>query len=311
MKRTKWLILTLVMVLVFSLAGCGAGGEGAQGGNEGQNVSNGASAGESEFYVSDAWENGVLRVGMECAYAPFNWAQSSSQVSNGATAPLIYGADSEYAYGYDVMFAQMIADQLGMELEVHRVDWSSITLGLSSGDYDMIIGGMAYTESRDQAVDFTDTYYIRDNVAIVRADSPYASAKTVSELAGASVTTQIGTTWVNMLEQVPDATIVTPTETTSQAVMNVANGVVDVMVTDEPTAMSAVAAYPDLIYIKLDESDSFQNVEGETNNCCIAVREGETQLVDVLNQAMSDIGWDESKMEEYMDLAVELQPLNE
>ena len=175
----------------------------------------------------------------------------------------------------------------------------------------MIIGGMAYTDSRDEAVDFTDTYYIRDNVAIVRTDGAYASATTVSELAGASATTQIGTTWVNMLEQIPDVTIVTPAETTSQAVMNVANGVADVMVTDEPTAMSAVAAYPELTYLVLDESDTFQNVEGETNNCCIAVREGSSELIEVLNDAIAAIGWDESKMDEYMDLAVELQPLNE
>ena len=309
MKKTKWLTLLLVLSMVVSLVGCGSSDGGSAQGN--QESSNGSSDDSSGFYVSDAWDDGIFRVGMECAYAPFNWTQSTSEVANGKTAPLIYGSDSEYAYGYDVMFAQMIADELGMELEVHRVDWSSITLGLNSGDYDMIIGGMAYTDSRDEAVDFTDTYYIRDNVAIVRTDGAYASATTVSELAGASATTQIGTTWVNMLEQIPDVTIVTPAETTSQAVMNVANGVADVMVTDEPTAMSAVAAYPELTYLVLDESDTFQNVEGETNNCCIAVREGSSELIEVLNDAIAAIGWDESKMDEYMDLAVELQPLNE
>lgn len=315
MKKTRWLALMLAVIMAVSLVGCGSsdqGNQGSTGGNDsaGGDSSGGDSAGEASG-ISDAWDDGILRVGMECAYAPFNWTQSSSEVSNGATAPLIYGTDSEYAYGYDVMFAQMIADQLGMELEVHRVDWSSIVLGLNAGDYDMIIGGMAYTTERDAAVDFTETYYIRDNVAIVRTDSRFASATTLSELAGASVTTQIGTTWVNMLSQVPDSTTITPSETTSQAVMNVANGVADMMVTDEPTAMSAVAAYPELTYLVLDESDTFQNVEGETNNCCIAVREGSSELIDILNGAMEAIEWDGAKMSEYMDLAVELQPLNE
>ncbi len=304
MKMKKWLALFLALTMAVSLAACGN--------NQQQDASDGNSdsGDDGDFYVSDAWNDGILRVGMECAYAPFNWTQDTSEVANGATAPLIYGSDSDYAYGYDVMFAQMIADELGMTLEIHRVDWSSITLGLNSGDYDMIIGGMAYTADRDAAVDFTNTYYIRNNVAIVRADSEYASATTLSELAGASVTTQLGTTWVNMLSQVPDSTEVTPSETTTQAVMNVANGIADVMITDEPTAMSAVVAYPELTYIVLDESDTFQNAEGDTNNCCIAVREGSAELIEILNNAMEAIGWDEADMMEYMELAVELQPLN-
>jgi putative lysine transport system substrate-binding protein len=47
----------------------------------------------------------VLTVAMECAYAPYNWTQPDD--SNGAVA--IRGA-SDYAYGYDVMMAQKIAD---------------------------------------------------------------------------------------------------------------------------------------------------------------------------------------------------------
>ncbi len=313
MKKTKWLALLLALSMMVSMAACGSSGQDSSTSGQATDSaqqSNDATQESEASSISDAWDNGILRVGMECAYAPFNWTQDSSEVANGATAPAIYGADGEYAYGYDVMFAQMIADQLGMTLEIHRVDWSSITLSLNAGDYDMIIGGMAYTADRDETVDFTNTYYIRENVAIVRADSEYASATTLSELAGASVTTQLGTTWVNMLSQVPDSTEVTPSETTTQAVMNVANGVADVMITDEPTAMSAVVAYPELTYIVLDESDTFQNAEGDTNNCCIAVREGSTELINILNEAIEAIGWDEEDMAEYMALAVELQPLN-
>ena len=90
----------------------------------------------------------VLKVGMECSYAPFNWTQSSEEVSNGDKAVPIYGT-SDYAYGYDVMLAQKLADELGWELEIHKVDWSSIVLGMNSGDYDVIIAGMGYTEERD------------------------------------------------------------------------------------------------------------------------------------------------------------------
>ena len=59
----------------------------------------------------------MLRVAMECAYAPYNWTQGDN--SNGAVA--ISGTE-DYAYGYDVMMAKKIADHLGKELEIVKLD---------------------------------------------------------------------------------------------------------------------------------------------------------------------------------------------
>ena len=52
----------------------------------------------------------VLRVGMECAYAPYNWAQKDT--SNGAV-PI--AGSTEYAYGYDVMMAKFLAEKLNTD----------------------------------------------------------------------------------------------------------------------------------------------------------------------------------------------------
>ena len=60
---------------------------------------------------------------MECAYAPFNWTQDTDTTPDGSKAVKIAGSDY-YAYGYDVAVAQKLADQMGMDLEVHKVEWS-------------------------------------------------------------------------------------------------------------------------------------------------------------------------------------------
>lgn len=60
-----------------------------------------SSTGTSSSSDSSSASGGVLRVGMECAYAPFNWTQVSPEVANGDTAVEIYGGGG-YAYGYDV-----------------------------------------------------------------------------------------------------------------------------------------------------------------------------------------------------------------
>ena len=83
-------------------------------------------------------DDNVLRVGMECAYAPFNWTQETEEVANGDKAVKIYGSDY-YAYGYDVMMAKKIADELGMELEIHKVEWDSIGMAMDAGEYTFVL----------------------------------------------------------------------------------------------------------------------------------------------------------------------------
>ena len=80
-----------------------------------------AGCGSSSGDTEKSEDKEVLRVGMECAYAPFNWTQETEELANGDKAVPIYGT-SFYAYGYDVMVAQKLADEMGMELEVHKID---------------------------------------------------------------------------------------------------------------------------------------------------------------------------------------------
>lgn len=296
-KKLICAVLTLTLALSTMLTGCGSGSSSASG------SSNTSGSSESE-------DKKVLRVGMECAYAPFNWTQSSDELSNGDKAVPIYGT-SDYAYGYDVMLAQKLADQMGYELEIHKVEWSSIVLGMNSGDYDVIIAGMGYTQEREQSVDFTDPYYIRDNVLVVKEDGKYADATKLSDFAGAATTTQIGTIWEQYVPQIPDVKQLTYFETTAEVVMAVSMGTADAGILDEPTAMSAVISNPGLKYVKLDESDPFIIPEGQSLNVCIAVKEGDTELQTKLDEALDAIEWDEDKMTELMNLAVELQPLSE
>ena len=68
-------------------------------------------------------EDGVLTVGMECAYAPYNWTQMDD--SNGAVP--ISNVPGSYANGYDVMIAKRICEAYGWELEIVSSEWASLT----------------------------------------------------------------------------------------------------------------------------------------------------------------------------------------
>ena len=75
MKKIVSMLLAATVML--SMAGCGSNGEKAK-------------------------DDGVLRVGMECNYAPYNWSQSDE--SNGAVP--IKNVDKMYTNGYDVQVAK-------------------------------------------------------------------------------------------------------------------------------------------------------------------------------------------------------------
>ncbi len=306
MKKRIVSIMMAIVMTIGLLTGCGSTSD--NGGSDAATTEETTEEG-TETDTEDGESAGVLRVGMECAYAPFNWTQETEEVSNGEKAVPIYGTNY-YAYGYDVMMAQKIADELGWDLEIHKVEWDSIGMAMDSGEYDCIIAGMGKTAEREQSYAFTEPYYYRDNCITVKKGSEYENVKGLSELAGkgVTVTTQLGTGWVPLLEQIPDATLGANYETTAECFMAISNGVADVAVIDVPTAESAAMTNSDLVVISLDENDSFEN-DDEMTNVCIATRKDDTDLRDKIQAAMDSLGWnDKAKMDEMMDEAITLQP---
>ena len=114
-----------------------------------------------------ATTNGVLKVGMECAYAPFNWTDMA-EPSIGAVPISSQGSEGMYANGYDVQIAQYIANKLGMKLEIYAITWDGLLPALQSGTVDAIIAGMSPTAEREAEIDFTDVYYSSNLVVIYK-----------------------------------------------------------------------------------------------------------------------------------------------
>lgn len=282
----------MLLILIIAAAGC-----------------SGSDTGSGSGAVDGGSETNVLRVGMECAYPPFNWTQETEELPNGEKAVPIYGT-SYYAYGYDVMVAQMLADELGWELEIHKVEWDSIGMGLDSNEYDCIIAGMGKTEEREQAYSFTEPYYYREICITVKKGSELESITKLSDFAGKNitVTTQLGTAWINLLDQIPDVTLGANYATTAECFMAVSNGAADACVIDLPTSQSAAITNSDLVLLELDSDDTIIDPTGSTN-VCIAVRKNDESLRDTIQEAMDALSWnDKEAMDEMMAEAITLQP---
>lgn len=299
MKRKIISVVLASMMVGLLAAGCGGP----------KDAEASAGTGDSSKTSEEDSSKKVLRVGMECAYAPFNWTQETDEVDGESKAVPIYGT-SYYAYGYDVMMAEKIADGLGWDLEVHKVEWDSIGMGLDSKEYDCIIAGMGKTKEREQAYDFTEPYYYRDICITVKKGSGLEDVRKLSDFKGKdiTVTTQLGTAWVDLLDQIPDVQPGANYATTAECFMAVSNGAADACVIDLPTSQSAAMTNDDLVLLDLDGSDTIEDPTGSTN-VCIAVRKGDTKLKDSIQGVMDEIAWnDKAKMDEMMGEAVKLQP---
>lgn len=251
-----------------------------------------------------AEETKTLRVAMECGYAPYNWTQGTDE--NGAV-PI--ADSSEYAYGYDVMMAKHISEELGYDLEIVKLDWDSLVPAVQSGTVDCVIAGQSITSARLQMVDFTDPYYYASIITLTKNDSAYADAKGVADLKGAICTSQLNTIWYDIcLPQIEDANILPAQESAPAMLVALDADKCDLVVTDMPTGMAACVAYPDFTLLDFSDSEDAFEVSDEEINIGISLQKGNTELKDAINGVLGEMTAED--YEEMMNEAISVQPLS-
>ena len=252
------------------------------------------------FIFTGCSENGgnrkdKLTVGMECAYAPFNWIQPTSKGN------AVEIAGGWYACGYDVYIASKLAEIMGKELEIVKIDWDGLLPALTSGKIDAIIAAMSATEDRRKAIDFTDKYYTSNVVLVTKKGSKYENAKSIEDFSGAKVTAQLGTIHYKLIDQMPGALKQVPTEDLSSTISSLNAGKIDCYVSEKATAMSTVHTNPNLKYIEFEEGKGFKFSKDEIE-VRIGVKKG-SKLKDEINEALKLI--DEETRNKLMENAVE------
>lgn len=249
------------------------------------------------FIGSNVSADDYLRVGMEAAYAPFNWTQDDD--SNGAVK--IEGT-SQYANGYDVQVAKKIAKDTGKEVLVVKTKWEGLVPALTSGKIDMIIAGMSPTEERKKEIAFSDAYYISKPTLVVKADGPYAKATSIKDFADAKVTAQQGVYLYDLIDQLDGAKKEVAMGDFNQLRQAVESGIIDAYVSERPDATSAQNANPKLKMVEL--TTGFATSESDTN-IAVGMRKDDTRMAQV-NKVLAAISHDDQI--KLMDKMIASQP---
>ena len=253
-------------------------------------------------------EDGVLTVGMECAYAPYNWTQTSD--ANGAVP--ISNVPGAYANGYDVMIAKRICEAYGWQLEIVSSAWDSLCPAVQSGSMDANIAGQSMTADRLEEVDMAGPYYYATIVCVTTKSSKYAAAQSIADLAGGKCTAQSGTIWYDScLPQIEGAELIAPADNAPAMIMQLQTGTVDFICTDMPTAMAAAAKDDSLVILNFSGTDGdFQFASdaerAENVNIGISVRKGNSELTAAIDRVLSALT--EEQFNALMDQAIAIQP---
>jgi polar amino acid transport system substrate-binding protein len=141
--------------------------------------------------------------------------------------------------GFESAMAYAIAEQMGFTSDA--VTWIPIPFNNSfapgAKDFDFFIGQVTFNEDRAANADLSDGYYFGNQTVVTLADNEFANATTITELKGAQLGAQVGTTSLTTIEDVIQTTADAKVyNSTDDAIEAMTNGQIDGVVVDLPTA---------------------------------------------------------------------------
>ncbi|MGH2740658.1 MAG: basic amino acid ABC transporter substrate-binding protein [Actinomycetota bacterium] len=263
MRRSRFVwLLAGVVALSLIAAACGGGDEPA------------VDAGQEPSIATI--EPGVLTVGSDIPYPPFEFRQSGTLV------------------GLDIDLINEIASRLGLTTDIIDTDFDTIFSQLATGTYDVVIAASTITPEREEQVDFSDPYYASQQSLTVASDSAITSTDDLT--AEHRVGVQDGTTGEQWAEENLDGPEIVAYPEGPDGYTALEAGQVDAVINDEPTAIAEVANREGLELVEAIDTGEFYGIAVDPNN---------PDLLAAVNEALAAIiadGTYEAIYAKYTDL---------
>ena len=203
----------------------------------------------------------VLVVGTNAAFPPFEY---------------VGGISGDEIKGFDIDLARQIAKDAGKTLKVENMKFDSLIVALNSGKIDFIASGMTITPERQKSVDFSAPYYEATQVVLVNKNDEAIHG--LDDLKGKHFAVQLGSTADIMAKQYSQE--VTAFNTGFEAIKELKNGKVDLVLFDSEPAASYLAKNPELKLISLDFEPEFYG---------FAVSKSQPELLKSINTTLANM----------------------
>ena len=234
----------------------------------------------------------ILQAGViTCATSPDFAPNEFIDISSGET---------KYV-GCDMELAQYIADSLGVKLEIVPMKFDAIKAAVTTGQVDMAISGLAYTEERAKNMQLSELFGNTDadeGQGIIVLKENVDKLKTADDFNGKTILAQNGSVQLDLtIAQLPQATC-TPIADVNNGAMEVITGQADGLTLDLAVAKVLITAHKELAI-------SDFKFEYESKGNVIGCTKGETKLVNAINMVVKEVN-EKGLYKQWKDKAVEL-----
>lgn len=253
MKKFIALVLLVAVFATLGLTACGSKDD-----NTPTTAASQGTTGEAKATVKTA-KDGVLTMVTNAEFPPYEYY------------------DGDKIVGIDAEVAQLIAEKLGLTLEIVDGDFNAVVPGVQSGKYDMGMAGLTVNEDRLKSVDFTTSYAKGIQVVIVKEDSGIQS---IDDLAGKKIGVQETTTGdIYASSDFGDENVV-KYASGAVAVEGLKAGKVDCVIIDNEPAKAYVAANEGLKILETTYADE---------DYAIAVSKDNPELRNAIDAALKEL----------------------
>ncbi|MBE6748543.1 MAG: transporter substrate-binding domain-containing protein [Ruminococcaceae bacterium] len=199
-----------------------------------------------------------------------------TMATNAEFPPYEYVEDGKII-GIDAEVAGLIADKLGMELQIVDVAFDSIIPGVQSGKYDMGMAGLTVNEERLEKVNFSTSYAKGVQVVIIPENSDIAS---LDDISGKKIGVQTSTTGDIYATDDFGEEAITRYDNGAVAVQALIAGKVDCVIIDNEPAKSYVAA---------NEGLKILETEYAVEDYAICFNKADTELQEKVDSALKEL----------------------
>jgi polar amino acid transport system substrate-binding protein len=183
---------------------------------------------DGESRLDQIQESGTLRVGMTLRFPPQSYLDENDEPA-----------------GYDIELLEVMAEDLGVELEIIDQEFDALIPGLLAGNFDMIASGMGNTPERAKAVWFSPPYIAFQQLAAVNADAGISSLEDLNQ-PGRRITALVGSTAAELVRnRFPEAELVELEQ--QPAFLEVVSGRADAVITESFLALGLEQENPDAV----------------------------------------------------------------
>lgn len=260
MKTTNKIIAAiLAAIMIFALAACGAQSA-ATAEPAPAEAAEAAPVEETIAETVKTVQEGKLIMATNAAFPPYEF---------------ISDEDGETIVGIDAEIAKMVADEIGLELQIEDMEFASIISAVQSGKVDIGLAGMTVTEERLKNVNFSTSYATGVQVVIVKEEG--GKVASLDDLAGVKIGVQESTTGHIYCEDDFGAENVIAYPTAPLAVQALLKDQIDCVVIDNEPAKALVAA---------NEGLTILETEYVTENYAAAISKDNQELLDAFNAVL-------------------------